>query len=359
MRQAIAWSYGLLSPREQALFRRLSVFAGGFDMEAAAAVVGNEGKDSDAPFILDDIAALADQSLLVRSRSIGSRATPIARFAMLETLREYGLERLTESRETETTRERHAAWCVALAECAEPELVGPRQGEWLDHLESEHDNLRTALAWSIERGTPEPGMRLAGALWWFWWLRGYRAIGQAALERLLAAPAEAPRPVRAKALLAAGALGVGGAAPAKSAALLAESLALYRELEDETGVALVLFSLGYMAAFQGDWQGARRSIRDALERFRIQNNRWGVGGALCGLGFVALYTGDLNEAHTRFAEALAVNREAGDPQGIATSLFGLATIALVRGDATAAMEFAQEGLGLTRAIGERGQVPPR
>ena len=102
MRQAIAWSYGLLSPREQALFRRLSVFAGGFDMEAAAAVVGSVGEDSSTPFILDDIAALADQSLLVRSRSIGSRATPIARFGMLETLREYGLERLTESREAES-----------------------------------------------------------------------------------------------------------------------------------------------------------------------------------------------------------------------------------------------------------------
>ena len=202
-------------------------------------------------------------------------------------------------------------------------------------------------------------MRLAGALWWFWWLRGYRAKGQAALERLLAAPADVPRPVRAKALLAAGALGVGGAAPATSAALLAESLTLYRELEDQTGVALVLFSLGYMAAFQGDWAAARRSLGDALERFRSQNHRWGVGGALCGLGFVALYTGDLDEAHTRFAELLAVNREAGDPQGIATPLFGLATIALVRGDATAAMAFAHEGLGLTRETGERGQVPPR
>ncbi|MGH2616462.1 MAG: ATP-binding protein, partial [Thermomicrobiales bacterium] len=367
MRDAIAWSYDLLTERERSLFRRLGVFAGGFTLEAAEAVaqdsVGTAAAAAAAatessPSILDLIASLCAKSLIWQLEDrVGPAQEP--RYGMLETLREYGLERLAASGETEVTRERHAAWCLALAERAEPVIVGPRQAEWLDRLEGEHDNLRAALAWTLERGNPEHGLQLAGALWWFWWMRGYRAEGQATLERLLTLPAEVSRPVRAKGLLAAGGLGVGGSAPARSTALLEKALALYRELEDPLGVGLALFSLGFLALYGGDWQQATINFEDSLERFRTLTYQWGIGGTLVGLAYAAMRTGDLARPHSLFEEALAVTREADDPQGIATVLIGLATIALMRGDSTATFDLAHEALFLTRQTGERGQVPPR
>jgi predicted ATPase/DNA-binding XRE family transcriptional regulator len=176
MRDAIAWSYDLLSAEEQVIFRQLAVFAGGFKLEAAEAVAeGGErsrSRDERAPrlvSVLDSVAALIDKSLL--QQDAGPDGEP--HYLMLETIREYGLEELARSGELEITRGRHAAWCLALVERAAPELDGPDQGRWLERLEREHDNVRTALEWIAQTGNPRDLLTLAMHCWHFWWPRGY------------------------------------------------------------------------------------------------------------------------------------------------------------------------------------------
>ncbi|MDP9368760.1 MAG: NB-ARC domain-containing protein, partial [Chloroflexota bacterium] len=182
MRATIAWSHDLLVPEEQVLFRRLAVFVGGFDLEAAEAVV----RDAGAPHldILEGVASLVDKSLLRRTEHPGDEP----RFGMLETVREYAQEQLDASGEQAGVQDRHLGWCLALAESAEPELRGAAQGTWLDRLEGEHDNLRAALTWAAEAAEPESrmrGLRVAAALWVFWLRRGHLAEGRGRLDALL------------------------------------------------------------------------------------------------------------------------------------------------------------------------------
>jgi len=208
LRAAIAWSYDLLAADERALFARLGIFVGGCTLEAAEAVCraacGAAGDRRDTE--LDGLASLMDKSLL-RMAAAG-QGEP--RFGMLETIREYALERLAARGDEEESRRRHAGYYLALAEAAEPELTGPTQGMWLERLEHEGDNLRAALRWTRESGEIETGLRLAGALWRFWYTRGYQREGRGWLEGLLALAATGPgapsKAARAKAFNAAGVL---------------------------------------------------------------------------------------------------------------------------------------------------------
>ena len=188
LRHAIAWSYDLLEAGEQALFRRLAVFAGGCTLEAAEAVCQAVDDSAASPGqsleVLDGMASLVDKSLLRQEE----QASGEPRFRMLETIREYGLECLTASGEEPAVRRAHADYYLALAEAAEPALTGPEQATWLDRLEAEHDNLRAALRWAEESGEAEIGLRLAGAFCQFWLMRGYLREGQE-----LADAASAPR----------------------------------------------------------------------------------------------------------------------------------------------------------------------
>jgi non-specific serine/threonine protein kinase len=209
MRDAIAWSHDPLPPAEQALFRRLAVFAGGFTLDAVAEVASFElrasGLGGSAPMAeplevgtapnskleasspklatLDGIASLIEKSL-VRPMEDGAAGEP--RFTMLETIREFGAAMLVAEGEAVEARRQHGRWMVDLAERAEPELVGPRQDEWLDRLEAERDNIRAALAWAIDERDAERAQRLAGALWRFWVTRGYLTEGKTWTERALA-----------------------------------------------------------------------------------------------------------------------------------------------------------------------------
>ncbi|MGH2614283.1 MAG: ATP-binding protein, partial [Thermomicrobiales bacterium] len=211
MREAIQWSYDLLTATEQALFRRLSVFAGGFTLEAAARVAVVEAGDAS---VLDLVAALADQSLLGRAASVSSGSGEGAlRFAMLDTIREFGLEQLAATGEAPEVHTRHATWYVALTEASEPELQGPDQRIHLDRLECDLDNVRAALAWTLAQGDTSSALRIAGALAFFWIKQGHIAEGRAWLERALDQDASADPgttrasgSVRAKALIAAGSL---------------------------------------------------------------------------------------------------------------------------------------------------------
>jgi excisionase family DNA binding protein len=323
MRATIAWSHDLLTADEQALFRRLSVFVGGFTLAAAGAVADSgpgaaEGATSTAPSVavLDGVALLVDHSLLRQMDGLGDEP----RFSMLETVREYGLEQLEESGEEEETRRRHAACFLALAEAAEPELVGPAQVGWLDRLEAEHPNLRAALVWATARD-PDVALRLAGALRQCWRIRGHLSEGRKALERALAAS--------------------GGTSAARAKALVAAAEACY---------------------LQGDFDAAAAFAEEARGRFDRLGDRRGVAAALrmvghghVGLGVAVVPPDQLQftRAQAAFEEELGVSRELGDQHGVAQAVFGLGLLALIQDDlARAAAHFA-EALPRFEATGDR------
>ena len=301
MRDAIAWSYDLLEPDEQALFRRLSVFVGGFTLEAAEAV----GQGT-----LDLISSLVDQSLIqsLAASSGGPHfkhlgdvqdvaAKTTQRFIILETVREYGLDRLAANGEAEATRRDHAAHYLALAEAAEPHLRGPTQAVWLDRLEGERPNLRAALTWYRDRNEDERALRLAGALGRFWWMHGHLAEGRGWLEELLAtaeggSAGAIPPAVRAKARNWAGSLACVQGHIQEATTHHAAALRLYEEAGDAWGAAFALQGLGVQAVLQTEYAQATALYEEALARFRTIENAWGIGGTLMNLGCLAGDAGD-------------------------------------------------------------------
>ena len=259
MRDAIDWSYDLLNPGEQALFRRLAVFAGGFTLDAAEAVSSGKWNISNVyvqvptghvapgadPFVLDLVASLVDKSLL---RPVARpNSGPGSRFEMLETIREYGLEQLAESGEEDAVRDAHVAHFLSLAEAPEPELDGPDQIAWLDRLEAEHDNLRAAMLWQQGHSDSELGLRLAEALWRFWGMRGHVHEGRRWLAAAMVTAGDNPLGLRARALNAAGNLARDAADFDESTALHEEGLSIWRQLGDELGIARALNNLGVIA----------------------------------------------------------------------------------------------------------------
>jgi predicted ATPase/DNA-binding CsgD family transcriptional regulator len=375
MRDAIAWSHDLLEPEEQALFRRLAVFAGGFDLEAAEAVggVGTGGTmggghagqlsspEPDIPDpatdVLDLVSSLVDKSLLTRDLGI-EQAPPGGepRFGMLETIREYALEQLDASGETDAVRHRHTAHFLALAEAAEPHLSGREQGVWLDRLEDEHHNLRIALSWALERGEAEIGLRLAGALERFWDHRGHFAEGRRWLEALLAIDRGVSTAVRAKALQTVGVLAIeqGDYGPAE--AFLAEGLALYRESGDGYGIAFTLNALGSVAIYREEYGRAEASLLEALGLLRQAGDRIGIAALLGQLGYVALLQGEYARAAVDFEESLVLYREAGSTLGTGKMLNLLGRALLEQGEGERAESLFREGLPLNRAAGNKGYV---
>ncbi len=341
LRDTIAWSHDLLETDQQALFRRLAVFAGGTTLDAMEAVTNPDG-DLD---VLDGLERLVEHSLL---RQVpGSDDNP--RFAALETIREFGLEQSSQSGDEEPTRRAHAGFFLALAEDTEPHLTGPDQGEWLDRLEAEHDNLRAALAWA-EQQDQETALRLGAALWRFWYARGHLGEGRDWLERALARDGSGRPAARARALHGAGVLAdLQGDFP-RAETLLTESLALGRELADPALVAPVLYALGVVAHDRGDLVQAEARYEEALVPWRQQDDRRGIALALNTLGIIALDRADLVKAAATFEESLALRRELGDRQGIAASLNNLALVATEQGDFPRAEALLEEGLSLVRDL---------
>ena len=217
LQAAMNWSYDLLSVQEKAVLRRLSVFAGGWALDAAEAVCS--GDRIDASDILDLLAQLVGKSLVAAETEDGE-----ARYRLLETVQQYGRDRLQESGEAEVVRRRHRDWYLGLTERAEPELVGAEQAAWLDRLEMEHDNLRAALMWSMESGEMEAALRLVGAAWRFWSVRGHFKEGNRWLEAVLKRSKNASKAFRAKALNAAGYLATSRGDYATARSFLEESL---------------------------------------------------------------------------------------------------------------------------------------
>ena len=304
---------------------RLSVFAGGWTLETAEAVVpAGDIEESD---IVDLLSGLADKSLVVveMSRDGG------VRYRLLEPVRQYALEKLEKGGELGAIRRSHLEFFLAFAEKAEPELVGAEQAEWIERLEVELDNLRAALSWALGQEEAELGLRMGAALWRFWIMRARYGEGRKWLEAALAVEDEAPVLVRAKAALVAGYLAAGQGAYMRSRPHLEEALALYRSAGSAEGVAMTLATLGILASYRGDLERAKELEKESFDRYRKLGDPWQFSGALRALAadlFVRLlrtlaYVGDDSQAVALREEALELCRKWGDSAGIALSLLGL------------------------------------
>ncbi len=407
LRALIDWSWDLLSDAERALLRRLAVFVGGWTLEAAEAVVSDNAKRSvngkplitdgvslNTEDILDLLTHLVDKSLVVMEEQVDEM-----RYRLLETIRQYARDKLLEAGESEQARARHLDFFLQLSEEAEPQLRATDQLAWLARLETEHDNLRAALQWSLGSEEIEAGLRLAGNLARFWYLRGYWNEGREWLNLMLspsggdAALPESMARARAKALRGAGWLadedGSEIALYTESLALsrqigdrwgeafslrgmvsglpnwdnpehvlprLQESLALFRELRDAWGVGLANYNLGWLALNQDESQQAEATWDEGLQLFRQSGDRWGIAVSLNALGYVARLRGNYPRATALTQEGLALFRELGDKAGIALSLTRLGNVAFRRGDYVEATALLEESLAVQRERGGQAGI---
>jgi tetratricopeptide (TPR) repeat protein len=274
------------------------------------------------------------------------------RYRLLEIMRQYGRDRLAEAGEVEATRDRHRDWFLALAERAKPELIGPDQVAWLDRLEAERDNLRAALEWALERGPAEPGLRLAGALWRFWFVRDAMGEGRDWLMRALAAPgAPAPTAARAEALDGACELAINSGDYQAVPRLAEKCVAIYRALGDRRGTAWALCHLANQASHTGDAGRAEELAAEALALAREADAPWVAAQALHALGKAAYHRGDYPLARRRHDESVALLRALGDRRAIHGALWDQATLAIDgRGDYAGARAYLQEALVIAREL---------
>ena len=353
LRNTITWSYELLNAGEQRLFWRLSVFVGGCTLEAIEAVCAAPDKSNGAGWVLDGVASLIDKSLLQQTEQEDGEP----RFVMLETIREYGLERLTASGEMEDTQWAHTAYYLMLAEGAESELKGPQQVVWLERLEREHDNLRAALRWSMEQGeaghSMERALRLGGALGELWIVHGHWSEGRTFLERALAGSEGVMASVRAKALEAAAILAQCQDDSDRAAALCEESLALYRGLGDIAGIALSLYLLGSITRDRSNFAAACSLIEESLTLYREVGDTRAIASSLSRLAWVAHDQGEYAKARSLGEESLALFKEVDDKGNIASSLFQLACVIFVQGDFATARPLLEEALALFRELADK------
>lgn len=346
LRQAIAWSDELLDPEEQGLFRRAAVFVGGFTLEAVEAVVGKD----DAIDVLSAMTSLVDKSLLRQDEGQGNLET---RFSMLESVREYALERLAEAGETQRLHARHAEYFLAFAEHAEAGLIGAHQAGWLASVQQEHDNLRAALQWLTKHGPADHGLRMAAALRRFWRARGYLREGRQQLAALLALPEAGGSPARAKALHAAGWLAREQGDYAEARALFEESLRIYRTLGDERGTGWALVDLAFLTRYEGDYARASAFLDESLPLLRQAGDQEGVAAALGNLGLIARDQGNVKAAEERLQGSLELWHELGDRVGIGWTLTALGMAARVAGRGETARSRLERSLLLWRELGDR------
>jgi non-specific serine/threonine protein kinase len=392
LRSLIDWSYSLLTEPERTLLCRLSVFAGGWTLEAAEQIA-SDGERIEDWEILDLLTALADKSLLVAEHQ--GRET---RYRLLETVRQYSHDRLEEAGAAEAIRTAHRDHYLALAEEAEPHFTTPAQGEWLARLDIEHDNLRAALSWCLQDPDGiEPGLRLAGALWRFWHTLGYISEGREQLARALARSSPETRTLaRAKALngfalltwcggdydaarklfeestsiarerqdpitIAASLLGLGIVLLdlqelAAAEAIFEETAALCREIGDDWGLSLSLNNLGLLASAASDPERARRLHEGSLAIRRAMQDRWAISMSLNNLGILAAEEGDYERARALQSESLIIRRKIRDRAGIAYSLEAFGALAAHEGR----LDHAARILGAAEAIRETigAALPP-
>jgi predicted ATPase/class 3 adenylate cyclase len=346
LREAIGWSHDLLDDNERTLFRRLSVFAGGWTLESAEAVGDPKGELG----VLEVLGSLVDKSLVERM----STGTEGIRFRMLQTIREFGTEQLEEAEETGATRERHAARFLELAEAAEPHLRLVDQKPWLDRLEVEHDNLRAALRWAIDQGHVDTGLRMVGALWRFWHFHAHLDEGRQWSEEALALPGASERTARrAKALTALGGVAYWQEDLPATRRAYEEALDIARELGDRVAEAEGTYNLAYVPAYEGDNPRAIALIREAHGMFEELGVPRGMADTTWLLAIVARLDGDTARARTLAEESLELHRAHGDRFGTTDALHVLGRIALAQGDLATARSVFLEALAYDEQVENR------
>jgi tetratricopeptide (TPR) repeat protein len=374
LRDTIAWSYDLLEPEEQALFRRVAVFAGGFTLEAAEdvsrAVEGSSSRDEvagasrhpdtltprhptastqpPAPSTLDLVAALVEHSLLRQE----AEASGEPRFRMLETIREFGLEQLEAAGETAETASRHARFALALAQEAAPALHGPSQLTWLDRLEAEHDNARAALDWGLKHDA-ELALQLATALHWYWFYRGHLSEGQDWLERALVAGDSASPQARIWALTRASGFAWQGKDLATATSRAEEALALARQLGDGSAEGWALAHLGVVASMRGDPRRGEALGAEAEAALLRAGDRAGAAAVMFNQAVDAGMLGDLERQHALYERSLALTQAIGDRIQSSWTLSGLGHNELEQGDLDLAQTHLQEARLLAQEFGFR------
>jgi predicted ATPase/DNA-binding CsgD family transcriptional regulator len=352
LRNTLQWSYDLLDTGEQQFFRRLAIFVGGCSLEAAEALCRGLGDLSTD--VLNVMASLLDKCFVQQVEQAGNEPW----FMMLETMREFGLEALAASGEMEATRQTHAAYYLALAEEAEPAWEGPLQAMWSERLEREHDNLRAAMQWSLERGEAGQGMelalRLGGALRRFWQVRGYLGEGRTFLEQVLARSQGDVTTARVKALIALGHLAVVRGDYKRVEAACKESLALCQQLGNRADSARSLYLLGWVTWMKGDLAAARSLLEQTVALFRQVGDKIGIAWSLMHLAITVGRQGDYSKGRVLFEENLARQRELGNKRGIAFSLCMFAQMLVdCQHDSATVRSLPEEGLALFREIGDK------
>jgi predicted ATPase/class 3 adenylate cyclase len=358
LRDTIAWSYQLLDESEQRIFRVISVFVGGCTLDAIEAICTALG-DIDRQ-VVDGVVSLIDKSLLQQT----AQEDQEPRFAMLETIREYGLEMLASTGELEATRRVHATYYLALAEEAEPGLRGAQQLAWVERLEQEHDNLRAVLAWSVEPEQDEEvgqrgeiGLRLGAALRPFWVAHSHFREGQVLLKRVLSASAATATVGRAKALVAAADLAILLRDRQQGEMFAEEGLVLSRNMGDIFGIAFSLYVLGWIATGCGEYDRARSLLEEALTLFREVGNKDRLGWTLNALGNLENAQGMYVQARARYEEALSLFRQMDYKEGIGVMLCQLACILMYfEGDLITARSLIDEGYMHLEELGETWSI---
>jgi len=350
LRSMLDWSYDLLTEREQAMLRRVAVFAGGWTLASAEQVCSGDGID--ASDVIEQMTSLADKSLVMTDEEAGA-----TRYRMLETVRQYALDRLRESGEEAQWRGSHLACFLSLSEeFNDKGKFGPEQQAWFSRIGSEHDNLRAALAWSAG-SSPVKGLRLAAMLDLFWRIRGHLAEGRQWIARLLDAfPIDGPTHERARALFMAALLAEPQGDYAAAKRLLQESLALFHELDNALGSLYVQTNLGYLAVAQGDYPEAEVRFRESMDRARATGERLALFSSLGGLAVVLHRQGQWAAARELFEQALAMARELGGAWEIGTTLKDIARAECDEGHQDLALQHLVEGLTILHGLGDRPGV---
>ena len=355
LRSAIDWSYESLDEQEQALFRRLGVFAAGFAMDAAKAVApsgdGGDGHKTDPEGVLDVLGSLVDKSLVQAEKD----AEGDARYRLLESVREYALEQLEDRGEAEAARRAHALHFLELAERAGPELVGRYQRALFLRIEQEHDNLRSALRWVSSEEEYGLALRLAAALGYFWWVRGYYTEGRRFLEELVGrAPAGAADcRTRALALSWLGVLLLVQGEAGRAKTVLDDALAAARTSEDPRIVTVSLLCLALHARLSGEWERGAPLLEEALGISRRADDAWGAARTLNDLGINALYAGDHARAERLLEDARARYRAIGDERSTAEALLWLGMAVKERGGMPRAVDLVRRALIMNRRLRDR------
>lgn len=347
LRKTIDWSHDLLNEAEQKLFRRFSVFSGGGTLEAAEAVC-NTGLDLGIDSF-EGLSSLVDKNLVQRVE----RADSEPRFTMLETVREYALERLAASGEVDLVRKAHAAYCLVLAEEGNPELSTPDRAVWLSRCDIEIDNFRSALDWLLEDRNLDWALRVSMALFRFWDMREHLIEGRTYLEAILRLAGDEHAKERAKVSHFLGALATAQGDFPAAKHYLEQSLALYEQVSDQWGIGVALNALAVSARDGGDYASAQSNFERSLERWRALSDKLSTARCLHNLSNVAKVRGDYSGAQEALREATALFEELGDRSGAAWSINQQGDIAREEGNLQKARALYHRALSAFRQAGDR------